>query len=908
MSEEITWFPKLDEYNPGISKDKWLEILDDRTLTLEQNLFVLACVYNFGGEATCTQLAKKYGGTQNTYNGASSSYAKRLVKAKICVEPPLRNDGSNRWWPVLYFGHDVDKDTPGSYVWKLRDELKEACAEYGIEKWLNVAPFDMTAFKKALVAYKKDFNSHIDDEIYKWKAVKQFQDYWDIKAENFSEMLDRSFSETSNLLLAQNYFPLKMLKEFSAFSPERVREAFDILYDESKPLNIRIGTFVDITDKILSEYKPDKNSYQTTNAISTYLWLRYPDKYIIYKYSEIDNVSKVLNALYEPESGSIETVEDGFNFYDQISQELKKDTDLVEMIKSKLTDSCYSDPEFKTLAIDFGFFISRYYHKNWIVPYNPNDYNVDDAFKKYEVLYWKQGKNYSVGDWVYIYVTSPQKRISYKTVVTKIDVPAEKIIHDEEFEINNKSYKDSKKMEIKLVGTSTDEGLVYSELKKRGLKSNLQSSEIIKPDMLEYIDSFFTGENNMSENAAMKYLELLIENKNLILHGAPGTGKTYLAKQIAEAMGFPKNEIGFCQFHPSYDYTDFVEGLRPIKTDDGQVGFERKDGTFKAFCKKALQNLIDSKKTFEEIKNENTFKNRYDILLEKIQEGEVTQIEQKSGINLDIVTVTNNDNIIVRTNSSDVTYTISVDRIERLAKVFSNKSELDAVKAIDKEFRAVIGGCHSSSYWAALNWIYKNTSDDEIVTTNKVEKKNYVFIIDEINRGELSKIFGELFFSIDPGYRGEKGLVNTQYQNLLYDTNDLFKDGFYIPENVYIIGTMNDIDRSVESMDFAMRRRFTFVEVTADDSAKNMNITGEALEKMNAINKAISKMPELGKAYCIGAAYFKDAKDLQKLWDLKISSLVYEYLRGIDNYTDEHKDGEKFDEIKSAYDHPELVE
>lgn len=99
--------------------------------------------------------------------------------------------------------------------------------------------------------------------------------------------------------------------------------------------------------------------------------------------------------------------------------------------------------------------------------------------------------------------------------------------------------------------------------------------------------------------------------------------------------------------------------------------------------------------------------------------------------------------------------------------------------------------------------------------TDKTNAPKYVFVIDEINRGDMSKIFGELFFSIDPGYRGKDGKVDTQYQNLIdidpeTQNEDVFKNGFYVPENVYVIGTMNDIDRSVESMDFAMRRRFAF--------------------------------------------------------------------------------------------------
>ena len=187
-----------------------------------------------------------------------------------------------------------------------------------------------------------------------------------------------------------------------------------------------------------------------------------------------------------------------------------------------------------------------------------------------------------------------------------------------------------------------------------------------------------------------------------------------------------------------------------------------------------------------------------------------------------------------------------------------------------------------------------NDTDNEIILNflylkayRRLNGRNasFVFIIDEINRGELSKIFGELFFSIDPGYRGEKGRVATQYQNLIED-GDAFKDGFYVPENVYIIGTMNDIDRSVESMDFAIRRRFAWCEVTAEDSANAMlgDENDKRREYMKRVNNALNKLG-FSEAYYVGAAYFKDlnANDNQAvkdLWNYRLKSLLFEYLRG----------------------------
>ena len=285
------------------------------------------------------------------------------------------------------------------------------------------------------------------------------------------------------------------------------------------------------------------------------------------------------------------------------------------------------------------------------------------------------------------------------------------------------------------------------------------------------------GEKEMSEQNNFHHTlsNILLQSKNLILRGAPGTGKTYLAKEIAkELTDGNEDQIGFVQFHPSYDYTDFVEGLRPVSNGDRAIEFKLQDGIFKKFCQKAR----DAKKT---------------------------------------------------------------------------------------------GG-----------------------------QDNFVFIIDEINRGEISKIFGELFFSIDSDYRGEKGSVSTQYANL-HETDDKF----YIPENVYIIGTMNDIDRSVDTFDFAMRRRFRFVEVTAESQLYILDKelgerAEEAKTRLRNLNAAIENVQELNSHYHIGPSYFlrlKEVKfDYELLWSDYLQPLLEDYVRG------SYDEAETLETLKKAFD------
>ncbi len=372
--------------------------------------------------------------------------------------------------------------------------------------------------------------------------------------------------------------------------------------------------------------------------------------------------------------------------------------------------------------------------------------------------------------------------------------------------------------------------------------------------------------NNMANNERDttmldKYISILKTNKNLILTGAPGTGKTYMAKEIAKAMGA---EVGFVQFHPSYDYTDFVEGLRPKNDENGNVGFERKDGVFKEFCKKSFDVIRPSR--FNEGYEEEALN-----YLKKYYNGEkILTHKQKKYFHIKI----ENGKIYAQPDSGN-SYLVDDDTILKYLKTGEYNKE------------------HQSTYPPSIGEYIKQNIYGKIEYP-AIGDKVYIFIIDEINRGEISKIFGELFFSIDPGYRGKKGKVNTQYQNMVPE-GDVFKNGFYVPENVYIIGTMNDIDRSVESMDFAMRRRFAWQEVTAEESYTNMIeqdpefalVKDEIKARMFNLNKAIVETEGLDEAYQIGAAYFRKYLDYQDktnpfdcLWENHLKGLLFEYLRG----------------------------
>lgn len=399
-----------------------------------------------------------------------------------------------------------------------------------------------------------------------------------------------------------------------------------------------------------------------------------------------------------------------------------------------------------------------------------------------------------------------------------------------------------------------------------------------------------------------KYIKILEANKNIILTGAPGTGKTHLAKAIADAMNA---ESDFVQFHPSYDYTDFVEGLRPTPPDNkGNIGFRRVDGVFKAFCKKAISNI-----NTKYIQSDSLFDNIYNSIVSDIKRGIINSYTNPKGESLPLrindkgrIEYRKNSpraekeenirlmyNYLLKNNIFDLSYYTRDDYWALIKKLSKSTETIDYV-----EYRWILQ--------ELLNRTPRNYSENK-KNSSEINKQKFVFIIDEINRGEISKIFGELFFSIDPGYRGAKGKVKTQYQNMITNESDPFYEGFYVPENVYIIGTMNDIDRSVESMDFAMRRRFAWQEVKAEENTGMLDdlqeIKNEVIEIMKRLNNVIwnettnTGIEGLSAAYHIGGSYFSKLQlylndghsnkgaAYKHLWENHLKGVLSEYLRGM---------------------------
>ena len=369
-----------------------------------------------------------------------------------------------------------------------------------------------------------------------------------------------------------------------------------------------------------------------------------------------------------------------------------------------------------------------------------------------------------------------------------------------------------------------------------------------------------------SNNFRHQLTQSLLKSPNLILRGAPGTGKTRLAKDIAkELTNGNKDQIGFVQFHPSYDYTDFVEGLRPVSNGDGTIEFKLVDGIFKKFCQKA--------KEAQKTGGQDNFEETWTKLTDAINEKQGQYFFPRSSVPASL------------NSQGNVKFDSPVATKENVYLLY--KGEETHLKY--QTYQKIVLDHMKESYGLC----------DYVSPTINTDKK-FVFIIDEINRGEISKIFGELFFSIDPGYRGRDGEVSTQYANL-HESDDKF----YIPENIYIIGTMNDIDRSVDTFDFAMRRRFRFVEVTAESQLyildeKLGEHAEEAKTRLRNLNVAIENVQELNSHYHIGPSYFLKLEevdfDYELLWSDYLKPLLEDYLRG------SYEEDEILNTLKKAYD------
>ncbi|MFV0521103.1 MAG: DUF3883 domain-containing protein [Mangrovibacterium sp.] len=208
-------------------------------------------------------------------------------------------------------------------------------------------------FKQYIEEYKRKFESVNEQEIYKWEAIKCFQDNWDIDAEDFRGMITKSLDKTVNLLKSGSYYPLRMIEQYAELKPKELRELFVNLYNEDCDIYTRINNFWSGSKDINNDLFPGDNTYQDHRAIMVYLTLRYPEQYFFYKFTMFKKFAAKLEIEYKPKKGRIENVGQYNALCESIRFQLAKDQELIRLHKSRINSNCYDDINLNILAQDF---------------------------------------------------------------------------------------------------------------------------------------------------------------------------------------------------------------------------------------------------------------------------------------------------------------------------------------------------------------------------------------------------------------------------------------------------------------------------------------------------------------------------------------------------------------------------
>lgn len=889
----------------NISTEEWKSILANPDVTTTNYKDALMAFYNEPEhKSTCKTLSlKHYGNAKDAqkYNSWIASFGKAVVKHLNRFQI-IDTDGAERFWHVSMCSGTQTDD--GLFETTLRPEIVQAIEVLGWNKRLTWIPFYIEMADKLLSF--KDNREPLLDIVY--KLDKKFVGY--IKAEDGGHVSDidpftvygifnRGITNDNRIKLC-HYFKNKLgieanipadfdgipvVNNMMATFYWREYEHTDI-----QPLwDLFVAVLQNDNQKVKERFDVVSNQQGIKWNITMGLyWIR-PYDYIsldsrnrdylpslgidVFKENQIDaeHYMPLLNNVKDKiASGSIKEKDIPEISYQAWVSDSSEATETETEKNYWLLGHAYgsTDPQFDRFIHD-GIWEGRF-----------------DESKPVDQRQLSLVRKIKVGDVIMLKSTAVKQRS-----ISFLRVKAVGIVIDNIEEFDGSEYRTCRcNVKYLSINDKDFDGSSYGAYRQTVHVADEKAKEVIA-----YADSII-NHKNMSPKKYSKYIELLEEAHNLVLTGAPGTGKTFMAQAIAEEMDA---EMKFVQFHPSYDYTDFVEGLRPVDNGNGQMGFERKDGVFKEFCKQAIKNIADSAKSVENLTKELSWQDKLEQFVENAIENE-KKFKTVNGSEFSIADMKGHT-IVVHNEQNEKTTDVTVNADEIL-DLLTQEVELKIVRDIRNHYGRKFGTQPDSYAFVIVKEIRAMKTKLSVATADKVEKKPFILIIDEINRGEASKIFGELFYAIDPGYRGKNNvLVQTQYQNLVPES-DVFAKGFYVPENVYIIATMNDIDRSVESMDFAMRRRFTWQEVTpadTQDMLDSLSCVDEAKEVMNRLNQVIADTDGLGAAYMIGPSYFLKLKEnggnFEKLWTMNIEPLLKEYLRGF------RKASETLERFKAAY-------
>ena len=790
--------------------------------------------------------------------------------------------------------------------------------------------FNRERLKEAVAEYKKCFvQKWWSDEKYKWEMVKCFQVNWDVNADDFAAMLAKSLAKAAAILNAANYYPVGMITEFAEKAQEDVRAMFIALFDETREVYERIDAFKSKSKFLLERYgNGAAQHYQHENAIFAYLWLRYPDKYYLYKLNEIKAISNKLESSYTFKKGAYaDNIRNFLAFYNEICDELKQDYELKNMLASQITGTCYPDPELRTLTMDVGFFISRYdlSKVNLYANLKPNFWKIShgndciseaeaETFEKRQVIVVhrdtaakgkskvSQGEDFMVtmkkGDFFYLC------RGNSIRLLGRIDSD----------EVNENPEKQDGWCErsYTVIAKSRDTNAYTGD--KKWWTPNDNSTCIIVP----------MSETQLFEDYILKpYFD--VTKEELLKNDTSGLHYWFLNAnpKIWSMSSMPIGEVqDYTLYNDNGNKRRIFQNFLDAKAGDMVIGYEstpvkqivailrvsaEQDGQKIYFEKvEGLSSPIDfsTLKECPELEKMEYFSMTQGSLF-KLTRGEYDFI-------IDMIREEN----LTPSDNGNAKYT----KADFLRDVYMTEAKYDRLKAVLEKKKNIIlqGAPGVGKTFAAKRLAYSvmgEVDDDRIefvqfhqnysyedfmmgykpvgegfelkygifyIFCQKAANhpdKDYFFIIDEINRGNMSKIFGELLMLIEADYRDKKATL--AYNGL----------SFSVPKRVHIIGMMNTADRSLAMIDYALRRRFSFFDMEPGfDSEGFINYQNSfsndtfntLIERIKELNREIAADKSLGKGFCIGHSYFCNADDCIEEWmkdvvDFDILPMLSEY-------------------------------
>ena len=773
---------------------------------------------------------------------------------------------------------------------------------------------NLEKLQNALVEYKKIFNERWQGEKYKWEAVEWFQDHWDINANDFADMFAKATEKTANLLASMNNFPRKMMIQYAQDDAEAVRAMFINLYDESKDVTERILQFQSSAQDLCDRLSPGYQHYQRPMAITVYLCLKYPQKYDIFKYTVCKATGIYLENDFTPTKGHTEqNIKGNSKLISEMQEVVSQDSELIGLFESNLDSNCYADESHRMLTFDFSFYIANnladetkkvkedwigsdidfgisaedwralfedesiFNTQSWEVLYRFLDYGGMATCKQLSVKYGETPNFYNIG------TTTLAKRIAEKTGCD-ISVKAKD---------GNKRY-----WTILFVGrnaNSDEEGVFVWKLRDE-LKDALETVDFSDTEL--YANKPENGVNYWWLNANPKiwsFSDIEVgEEQNYTMYNDNGNKRRIFqnfldAREGDLIIGYESNPV-----------KQVVAICRVTKQNDGEnLYFEKIEGLTSPIDYTLLKDAPELEKMEYFMNPQGSLfkltKGEYDFIMDMVREE-----NQENPIGSEQAETYSKEEFLSEVYMTSEKYdslkglllnkkNVILQGAPGVGKTFAAKRLAYSIMGVKDESRVEFIQFHQNYSYEDFIMGYK-PSGEGFELQNGIfykfcqkasnnQELSYFFIIDEINRGNMSKIFGELLMLIEKDYRGKK--LTLAYNGL----------PFSVPKNVYIIGMMNTADRSLALIDYALRRRFSFFAMEPGFSSEGFRSYLDSfhddtfyalIEKVKELNFEIAKDPSLGPGFCIGHSYFCGQDECTDEWMQSV--IEYDILPMLEEY------------------------